>query len=313
MEKLLSRCGYDCGKCQLYKDNLITDEARIKCSKGMKKYINWQPDPKKLKQCYGCNDGNDFCYLKNCLYKLCCNYNEFENCSECELYPCRFLPSEVQHGHAEAEKRYNKAISKEDYENFIEVYEGRYNLDIERTKNPENIKKVKPVEPTKFDSNFAEAEKSFLAGFYKKIYAKLGSFYAEEVSFKAFKDFQFKLLWLIFTSDVDKNNEIIISSSQYYDFFKNVKWMSSAEGLKNRMVYLHDEGIECEIYNPDNNQFLTKTGAVRRQGWFLKIKLQFMAKSENVKHYNKIKKAAKALIKHNPRTAFTKFKKLKFD
>ena len=77
VKDLFGKCGNNCGRCALYKDNL-SDDKRQWCADGMGRYINWHPTPEKLRQCAGCQTTEGFLYIKNCRVRRCAQYNGIE-------------------------------------------------------------------------------------------------------------------------------------------------------------------------------------------------------------------------------------------
>ena len=51
MRDLFSKCGANCGRCPSYNENLLTDEARRRCSAGWHKYHGFRLSPEKILCC----------------------------------------------------------------------------------------------------------------------------------------------------------------------------------------------------------------------------------------------------------------------
>jgi hypothetical protein len=146
MRDLLAKCGNNCGRCALYKDNL-TDEKRQGCADGMAWYIGWKPDPLRLRQCAGCQATDGFLYLKNCAVRQCAQYNGIENCAYCAVFPCQYVPTvsvSVDYRDRVAE-RLGNPIPEDDYLAFIEPYEGMKHLEAMRA----TLSREDLVEPSK--------------------------------------------------------------------------------------------------------------------------------------------------------------------
>ena len=112
----LGKCGNDCGYCPLYKDNLLSEDERVKAAKGCSIYINWNPDPAKLKPCWGYQSQEGFTYLPNCKNRKCAFHNEIRNCAYCSEFPCEDSPRfDVKR----VENKIGGIIPQEDYNLFV--------------------------------------------------------------------------------------------------------------------------------------------------------------------------------------------------
>jgi hypothetical protein len=152
MTEMIAKCGCNCSRCSTYKENLKTNEDRIRCSRGWKEYLSLSLSPEKLRLCDGCQvpDKQRKVYYLNCIVRKCAMENGIENCAYCSIYPCE----EVSHLHItfapgfreKIEKKLGKKIPDRDYLDFIECFEGIKHLnDIRKT-----IDKNKIVEFKKF-------------------------------------------------------------------------------------------------------------------------------------------------------------------
>ena len=149
MRDWYAKCGNNCGRCALYAGNL-TDEKREWCASGMARYINWRPKPENLRQCAGCQATKGFHYIKNCPVRLCAQHNDAENCAHCAVFPCPEVPTvsvSVDY-RAQVADRLGSPIPEEDYQAFIEPYEGMKHLqEIRDSLGPEDIVEMKEVRP----------------------------------------------------------------------------------------------------------------------------------------------------------------------
>jgi hypothetical protein len=149
MRDLFAKCGNNCGRCALYAGNL-TDEKREWCASGMARYINWRPKPENLRQCAGCQAIKGFHYIKNCPVRLCAQHNGVKNCAHCAAFPCPEVPTvsvSVDY-RAQVTDRLGSLIPEEDYQAFIEPYEGMRHLhEIRESLGPEDIVEIKEVRP----------------------------------------------------------------------------------------------------------------------------------------------------------------------
>jgi hypothetical protein len=148
---LYGKCGNNCGRCALYADNL-TAAKRQWCAEGMGKYINWHPNPDRLRLCTGCQATDGFKYLQNCAVRKCAQYNGVENCAHCAVFPCRHVPTvSLSVGYRDqVAARLGGPIPKQDYRAFIEPYEGIKHLEaIRASLDPTAFAEPAAVRPLK--------------------------------------------------------------------------------------------------------------------------------------------------------------------
>lgn len=149
MMDLYGKCGNNCGRCALYKDNL-TAVKRQWCAEGMGKYINWHPNPDRLRLCAGCQATDGFTYIQNCAVQKCAQYNGVENCARCAVFPCRHVPTvSLSVGYRDqVAARLGGPIPEQDYRAFIEPYEGIKHLEaIRASLDPEAFVEPAAVPP----------------------------------------------------------------------------------------------------------------------------------------------------------------------
>ena len=93
MTDLIAKCGFDCGRCASYKENLRTEADRKRCSDGWHKHFGFRITAEKLVRCEGClisSYRNPVRYLKTgCRIRRCAVKNGVENCAYCSVYPCQ--------------------------------------------------------------------------------------------------------------------------------------------------------------------------------------------------------------------------------
>jgi len=135
MEEIISRCGFKCSLCMIYKDNLKGEQDKIRFRDILRKYYG---DEVTLEQCYcdGCiadDSENPIRINTECKIRPCVIEKGLENCAYCDQYPCSMLEKAMVDG-GEVEKRYGAPIPREDYESIIKPYESRKVLDSIRQK-----------------------------------------------------------------------------------------------------------------------------------------------------------------------------------
>ena len=135
MADIIARCGFNCGRCLIYKDNLKGEEDRRRFRDALLKYYG---DKLTLEQCYcdGCltdDSKNPIRVNKECKIRPCVLEKGLDNCAYCEQYPCKILePAMVDY--QKVMERYGAPLPQEDYELFVEPYESRQTLDALRDK-----------------------------------------------------------------------------------------------------------------------------------------------------------------------------------
>ena len=130
MGEMIARCGFQCGLCMIYRDNLKDEQDRIRFRDILRKYYG---DEVTLEQCYcdGCmTDDNENPARINteCKIRPCVIEKGLDNCAYCDHYPCSML-ERAMIDYGEVEKRYGAPIPREDYESIIKPYESRKVLD----------------------------------------------------------------------------------------------------------------------------------------------------------------------------------------
>lgn len=124
-----AKCGNDCGRCMLYEGNL-TEATRAHCAWGMGRYINWHPQPARLRPCAGCQAEEGYLYIRNCAVRQCARYNGVETCAACAAFPCQDVPTvSLPEGYRDrVAERLGEPVPEADYLAFIEPYEGMVHL-----------------------------------------------------------------------------------------------------------------------------------------------------------------------------------------
>ena len=135
MGEMIARCGYNCGLCMIYRQNLKGEEDRIRFRDILKKYYG---DEVTLEACYcdGCltdDSENPVRITTECRIRPCVLEKGIDNCAWCDQYPCSML-ERAMIDYDVVEKRYGAPIPREDYERIIKPYESRKVLDSIRQK-----------------------------------------------------------------------------------------------------------------------------------------------------------------------------------
>lgn len=236
MMDLYAKCGNNCGRCALYVENL-TDEKRQWCAEGMGRYINWHPQPERLRQCAGCQAAQGFLYLKNCPVRRCAQHNGVENCAYCGVFPCQYVPTvsvTVDYRDQVAE-RLGSPIPEADYLAFIEPYEGMRHLQALRAAlDPHRLIAPKPVPPLRtrmvdFPEAFSHDEIIGLRALHKLMESVLRAravLYVEQMVLKKHRHELLNLFWAFgrYGDFAPDSAQLVIDGGKYgsQPTFKNI-------------------------------------------------------------------------------------------
>ncbi len=278
---LYAKCGNHCSRCPSFRENLITDEDRQRCSEGWLTYHGFRYSPEKLLRCDGCqapDDENPVRYL-NCLVRRCALYNGAETCAHCAAYPCEELLSRIP-GADWRDKivaRLGASVPDEDDLAFLAPYECLSNLDTLRASlDPEEI-----VEPSRLTVRFRTVDlpddlplsqqerAAYLAlhRFLAALNAPVGRVsYARSEVLKQRRSHLLKLLWVFGLLGELEGGEgvrphLMVDSKGYY----TEKLHSDYLTVKGWLEALRAHGVQGEIVPLVEEGWLTPTGALRKQ------------------------------------------------
>jgi len=134
MKTLYGKCGCNCGHCPAYIGNARTKKDRQRCSNGWHTYLGAKLNPARC-VCLGCQakdpwkSGNILpdrgCYVRPCVLR-----SGIKHCAYCSWFPCEDLKKRIPDRtfRKKVEKRMGQRMSDEDYQRFIQPYEGVGNL-----------------------------------------------------------------------------------------------------------------------------------------------------------------------------------------
>ena len=286
MKDAIAKCGCNCSKCPTYKENLQTIHRRKHCSWGWKKYLNIRLSPEKLRLCDGCNlpDEKRKVYYLNCRVRKCAIRNGIENCAYCSAYPCQDVLNiheiQVPNAREKIEDQLGTPIPQKDYLTFIKPYEGIKQLnEIHNSLESGDIIKMTHVSvipvitPLPEDLRFTIEEKSA----YRQIYQILSSLevyknvsYARQSVLKKNRKQLLKLLWTFGRfGELRKEGgmHFKLSSKDY----ANQKISSYHSKVQDYFHLLEKYGVQCEIVSIKGKRWLTTGGALRKEGWLMKM------------------------------------------
>jgi hypothetical protein len=289
MRDLFAKCGCNCGRCPSYKGNLQTDEDRQRCSDGWFKYLGLRLSPGKLRLCDGCqtpDDENPVRY-QNCHVRKCAVRNGVETCAHCSGYPCEDVKNlhEIQKAGARERiaARLGTPIPEKDCLAFIEPYEGVKHLDeIRASLDPEDIVEMARVsarpklvdfpDDLPFSKEGAAAFKA-LHRILAAVESADGVSYARQAMLEKRRRHLLKMLWAFGRFGEFKEeggSHLVIDSGTY--LAQGIH--SGYSRLKDYCKALEKYGVRCEHVPLKEEGWLTPTGALRKEGWFIKMSFE---------------------------------------
>ena len=128
MEPILTRCGYRCDLCLLYKPNVDLNPTDFqKLSERFYKYFGFHlSSPPVL--CDGCLSEKARLVDTGCPVRPCVIEKGLDNCSQCEQYICDKLKQRLV-VYEEVKERVGFDIPQDDYVFVIRPYENKLRLD----------------------------------------------------------------------------------------------------------------------------------------------------------------------------------------
>ena len=281
MTNNFAKCGCDCINCPTYKDNLRTNDDRLRCSTGWKSYLNIKLSPEKLRACDGCSipDSQRHIFYLNCKVRKCAMDNGFDNCAYCKGFPC----DELQEMHSlqkikdlsDFVSKKGIEISEQEYKVFIEPYTGLAHLEKIRQRLSENdIKNYKKYSMRKV---FAAIKKNNHKNERLSIiYTLLTSICVEDSLSLA--------RWLTLTAKRKKLMRILWTIG-YHGTFNQAAGHIELDGhtfLTQKIISMHKElkklfddlvihDINAEIVPLIEDGWLTPSGGLKKEGWVIRL------------------------------------------
>lgn len=124
MEEKMGFCGYRCGLCPAYKDNITSDEDRQEVSDGWFKHYGFRIPPEEI-YCDGClaEDSSDLRRIDpECEVRACAVEHRVANCAHCDDFMCDKLSKKMIDAQKIAE-RLGGSIPQGDYDRFVKPYD----------------------------------------------------------------------------------------------------------------------------------------------------------------------------------------------
>jgi len=124
MNEKIGFCGYRCGLCPAYKDNIVGKDDRQKASDGWFKYYGFRIPAEEI-YCDGClaEDSTDPRRIDpDCEVRACALQRGLPNCAHCDDFMCEKLSKKMIDLDKIA-KRVGGWIPQEDFERFVKPYD----------------------------------------------------------------------------------------------------------------------------------------------------------------------------------------------
>ena len=287
MKDLFSKCGANCGRCPAYRENVRSDADRQRCSDGWHKYLGARLSVQRC-YCDGCqtpdNENPVLVYGRyGCKIRRCAVFNGVQTCAHCSAYPCEDVRTQFSFDSESREKlaaRLGTPIPEEEYLTFIEPYELHKHLDeVRASLAPEDIVEMKAVSTkprlVNFPDNlpFAEEEMARFEALHRligEIEAVDGISYARQSVLKKSRRDLLKILWAFgrFGKFREEGGSHLAIDSETY---LAQKIHSGYSMVKDYFKALGEYGVRCEHVPLTEEGWLTPKGALRKNGWFMKL------------------------------------------
>ena len=117
MKEEISLCGFICGICPAFKQNINSDEDRLQVDKGWKRFHRTKGWVYDEDYCLGCFNVPETPLWSGCPIRKCVMKNNIDNCGYCLDYPCPRINNMIHITNKIAE-RTKKEGTQEDYQQF---------------------------------------------------------------------------------------------------------------------------------------------------------------------------------------------------
>ena len=284
MKDLFSKCGANCGRCPAYRESVKTDADRQRCSDGWHKYLGVRLSVQRC-YCDGCQTPDDenplLVYGKyGCKIRRCAVFNGVQTCAHCSAYPCEDVRTQFSFDSESRDKfaaRLGTPIPEEEYLTFIEPYELHKHLDeIRATLAPEDIVEMTPVsvkpKVRRFPDDLPFPQEPFKA--LHRLLAGVGAVegipHVRLAALKERRRHLLKILWTFgrFGEPREEGGPHLAIDSETY---LTQKIHSSYSVVKGYFKALEEYGVHCEHVPLMEEGWLTPKGALRKEGWFMKM------------------------------------------
>jgi hypothetical protein len=297
MKDLFAKCGANCGRCPAFRANAKTAEDRQRCSDGWHKYLGVRLSVQRC-YCDGCQTPDDqnpvLVYGKyGCKIRRCAVFNGVETCAHCSAYPCEDVRTQFSFDSESRERiaaRLGTLVPEEEYSTFIEPYELHRHLDeIHASLAPEDIVEMTQVsvKPRTVDLPddlpFSREETAAFEALHRLLAAVgtvSGVSHARQEALKERRRLLLKMLWafgLLGERKEEGGSHLVIDSETYLA----QKIQSNYSKVKDYFKALGEYRVRCEHVPLTEEGWLTPKGALRKEGWFIKMSFDDEAGGES--------------------------------
>ena len=294
---IFAKCGANCDRCPAYRENVRTADDRQRCSDGWHKYLGVRLSVQRC-YCDGCQTPNDqnpvLVYGKyGCKIRRCAVFNGVETCAHCSAYPCEDVQAQFSFDSGSRERiaaRLETPVPEDEYLTFIEPYELHKHLDeIRASLAPEDIVEMTPVSvkprivDLPDDLPFSQEEVSPFKALHRllsAVGAVDGVSHVRQAALKERRRHLLKILWafgLFGERKEEGGSHLVIDGETYLA----QKIQSSYSRMKGYFNVLEEHGVHCEHVPLAEEGWLTPKGALRKEGWFIKMSFDDEAGGES--------------------------------
>jgi len=300
VSNLVSRCGIDCSACPWgpYPRKDMTAEDFEIFRNNAKRILGYMPIKTPCVTCQTPDTEipkESRLPNKKCLIRRCVDKNGVTNCAYCSRFPCETLNETAGAWNRETvEARIGESISEEDYQLFVEPFEGIRRLEALRA----SIKPDEIVEPKKVSTsrkridNFPENlpfSKEESASF-KAVYMLLKTLnecslemkdtdtFAQKHKLENLRAHVLRFLWIVGSCgklENEKRPYIVIEAGKYLANRGSEKRLAIWSFVRNAIFnVLSEVGVCCEriaLKGVKKKDLTTGTGYLRYKGWAIKI------------------------------------------
>lgn len=301
MTNLISKCGINCGTCPWgpFPRKDMTAEKFEQYRKKAKEILGYMPIKTP---CVTCQTPNEKIPKttklpnKKCLIRQCVDINGVKNCAYCSRFPCETLKETAGLWNRKSiEKKIGVQLSENDYQSFVQPFEGlnrlsaiRFSLKPNEIVEPEKISKSQ-TRIVNFPDNWPSKEDliSFKALYQLLININNSSLglkntdtFAQKHKLENQKAHIFRFLWILGNyGEFDKiSSHLVVDAETYQANRGKQKTLSIWSFVKDTVFKaLAKFGIYCErltLKGIKNEDLTTGTGYLRKRGWEMSVSIE---------------------------------------
>lgn len=296
-KNVFAKCGVNCSLCpwsRSVRETMATEKEYQQFKEKCKRVLGYAPST-VYQNCVGCQTPDEELPRgariprRNCLVRQCVDKTRIINCAYCSRFPCEHIKDAGTEWSREKIEATRGPIADEDYDIFVEPFEGLSHLKAVRsTLNPEDIVEAVTVPPLKTkivdfpDLGLPEKEvKSFKAVYnllttIKRSFLELpdADTYAQQQRLKGRIPYFLRFLWIFGRyGELKEDGRMVIDATSYLDNRGKEKQLATLSFVKEVIFkYLAAFGVHCEHVVSEEGKkkgATTPTGYLRDTGWFM--------------------------------------------